>query len=41
MVDKSDLVIAFVDHGWGGAAMTYRYAKRRKKQVVNLENYKD
>ena len=35
MVDNSDVVIAYVDHDWGGAARTYAYAVRRKK-VVNL-----
>ncbi len=36
MVDNSDLVIAFVSHSWGGAATTYRYAIRKKKQIINL-----
>ena len=36
MVDNSDVVIAYVDHDWGGAARTYAYAVRRKKKVVNL-----
>ena len=36
MVDKSDLVIAHVDHDWGGAAKTLEYAIRKKKSYINL-----
>lgn len=36
MVDQADLVIAFVDHSWGGAYSTYRYAIRKKKNIFNL-----
>lgn len=34
MVDNSDLVIAYVTHGWGGAASTLKYAERKKKRVI-------
>ena len=36
MVDSADLVIAFVKYSWGGAAKTLEYAKRKKKQIINL-----
>ena len=36
MVDSADLVIAFVKYSWGGAAKTLGYAKRKKKQIINL-----
>ena len=29
MVDRADLLIAYITHGWGGAALTYHYAKRK------------
>ena len=40
MVDASDYAIAYVEHTWGGAATTLKYAERRKKQgkieIINL-----
>ena len=36
MVEQADIVIAFVDHDWGGAATTLQYAKRKKKTIINL-----
>lgn len=41
MVDSADLVIAYVKYSWGGAAKTLEYAKRRKKEIINLtvKNY--
>ena len=36
MVDKSDIVIAYVNHKWGGAYQTYKYAKSKKKDIFNL-----
>lgn len=35
MVDQADTVIAFVKYD-GGAAKTLAYAKRHKKQIINL-----
>jgi len=35
MVDQADTVIAYVKYD-GGAAKTLAYAKRRKKQIINL-----
>ena len=36
MVNKADYVICAVDHDWGGAYTTYRYAKLKKKSVFNI-----
>ena len=36
MVDSANLVIACVKYSWGGAAKTLEYAKRKKKQIINL-----
>ena len=36
MVDSAELVIAYVKYSWGGAAKTLEYAKRKKKQIINL-----
>ena len=36
MVEEADLVIAYVMYSWGGAAKTLGYAKRKKKQIINL-----
>ena len=38
MVEKSDYVIAYVSHDWGGAYTTYKYAKRKGKKIFNLAN---
>ena len=36
MVNSSDYVIAFVKNNFGGAYDTLKYAKRKKKDVVNI-----
>ena len=36
MVDKSDYIIAYIDHSWGGAYQTYKYAKRKSKRIFNI-----
>ena len=36
MVDSADLVIAYVKYSWGGAAKTLKYAKRKKKLIINV-----
>lgn len=33
MVDMADVVVAYVTHGWGGAAKTLEYAKRKRKVI--------
>ncbi|MCM1438620.1 MAG: hypothetical protein NC131_05345 [Roseburia sp.] len=39
MVNQADLVIAYVNHSWGGAAKTFDYAFKAKKRYVNLGTY--
>lgn len=39
MVEKSDCVIAYVLHKWGGAYSTYTYAKRKGKTVLNIAEF--
>ena len=34
MVDRADMVVAYVQHNWGGAAATLRYARRKKKNII-------
>ncbi len=34
MVERSDLLVAYVIHSWGGAAKTLDHAKRRRKPIV-------
>lgn len=36
MIEKADYVVAYVTHDWGGAYATYKYAKRRGKEIFNL-----
>lgn len=38
MTDSADMVVAYVTHGWGGAAKTLAYAKRRKKKIILYPN---
>lgn len=34
MVDQADIVVSYVLHSWGGAAMMLEYAKRKKKMIL-------
>ena len=36
MVDRSDLVVCYVNHLSGGAYQTMQYAKKSGKKVINL-----
>lgn len=35
MVDRSDVVVSYIIHSWGGAAKTLTYAKQKKKRIIN------
>ena len=35
MVNEADIVVAYVNHSWGGAATTLAYAKRKGKEIIN------
>ncbi len=39
MVEKADYVVAYVSHDWGGAYATYKYAKRKRKEIFNLASF--
>ena len=36
MVNQADMVIAYVDHDWGGAAKTLETAQKKKLPIINL-----
>ena len=36
MVDRSDLVVFYVEHEYGGAWQTMKYAENQKKEIINL-----
>ena len=36
MVQKADVVIAYITHNWGGAATTFEFAKRKKKKIIKI-----
>jgi len=36
MVEKSDVVISFVEHDFGGAYKTLAYAEKKKKQIIRI-----
>lgn len=36
MVDRADVVVAYVLHEWGGAAAMLRYAARRHKELIQF-----
>ncbi len=36
MVEQADVVVSGVDHDWGGAATTLKYAKRKKKRIISV-----
>lgn len=39
MVDRSQIAICYVTHGWGGAAQTMKYAIKKNLQIINIGNY--
>lgn len=36
MAQKADILIAYIQHDWGGAYKTYKYALKNKKKIFNL-----
>ena len=36
IVDHADLLICGISHSWGGAYEAYKYAKRKKKMIINI-----
>ena len=41
MVEKADIVIAYVAYKRGGAYAMYSYAKRKKKPIFNMTNLRE
>ena len=39
MVNKADIVVAYVIHSWGGAATTLAYAKHKGKEIINYGTF--
>ncbi|HCJ01681.1 MAG TPA: hypothetical protein DIC18_01275 [Clostridiales bacterium] len=37
MIRNSDIVVCYIDHTWGGAYKTYKYALNKKKTVINVK----
>ena len=36
MVQNANVIVAYVQHEWGGAAKTLLFAKRKKKIIINI-----
>lgn len=36
MIKNSDIVIAYVNHNYGGAAQFLKYAENQKKRIINI-----
>ena len=36
MVQRADVVIAYITHNWGGASTTFEFAKRKKKKIIEI-----
>lgn len=34
MIQRCDVLVAYVTHGWGGAARTLAYASKKKKTIL-------
>ena len=41
MVEQADMVIACVDHDWGGASKTLEYAVKKGLRIINLGGLHD
>ena len=39
MVNKSNIAICYINHGWGNAVKTYEYAQKKKIEILNLSSY--
>lgn len=38
MLERSDYVVAYISHSWGGAAQFYELAKKKGKIIINLSS---
>ena len=39
MVCEADLIIAYINHSYGGAYKTFEYALKKKKKIINLGEF--
>ncbi len=39
MVEQSSVIVAYVDHGWGGAVKTLEHAVKKGLRIINLGGY--
>ena len=39
MIDNASIAVCYVNHGWGGAAQTYRKAIKKNLKIINLGTY--
>ena len=39
MVDEADIIIAYINHSFGGAYEAVKYAKLKNKMIINLANF--
>lgn len=40
MIEEADIVIAYINHTYGGAYAAYRYARQKKKEIYQLGKLK-
>ena len=41
MIEKADFVVAYITRKWGGAYITYQYAQKKAKAILNLADLKE
>jgi len=41
IIKNSDVIIAYVNHDWGGAYKSLQMAKRQKKKIINIGDLPD
>ena len=41
MMERADLVIAYVNRKYGGAYASYKHAKRKGKEIINLADFNE
>ncbi|MBE6750034.1 MAG: DUF1273 domain-containing protein [Ruminococcaceae bacterium] len=41
MVNHSDTAICYINHNWGNAAKTFKYAKKKNLNIINLTEYSE
>lgn len=39
IINKADIIVSYVEHGWGGAASARNFAKRKKKKIISINDF--